>query len=62
MVAVFEGDERAWSPNADHGTEYGDADGDLWFDACEYLDSTCEQDGDETLWHEPQGLYYIIHL
>ncbi|KAK9901635.1 hypothetical protein WJX75_005853 [Coccomyxa subellipsoidea] len=22
MVAVFEGDERAWSPNADHGGEY----------------------------------------
>ena len=61
MSGVHQNDERSLF-NAHKGVEDGDADGDVWFDAFDDLDSTCEQDGDTLLWHEPQGLCCPSHL
>lgn len=61
MSAVQQSDERSVL-NADEGVGDGDADGDVWFDAFDDLDWTCEHIGDTLLWHEPQSLSCPSHL
>ena len=54
MHAVSDNDERVPS-NAGCSAEDTDADGDVWFDAADDLDTISEQDREEVLWHESQG-------